>query len=306
MDLAKFLRDVPDFPKPGILFKDITPLLAAPAAMHEAIERLARFDFGRVDKVAAIESRGFLFGAPLAMRLGVGFVPVRKPGKLPWKTNRVEYTLEYGKDAVEIHQDAVQREERVLLVDDLLATGGTMGAGMGLGLGVGGLYPFLGALLCRLRSSTFRAGQMHTGFFAHQILRANLFVQVFYFLGARQHARLFGVLRVKINVVQAYRMALGDENLLAGLQLAARGHGLVQAVGGETSGEPIRQQATHARIVELEVVKQAGQFVLGLSCGFNTRSVEAQFGHWYVCGKGLDAVNARHFKGGQTLAQGCF
>jgi adenine phosphoribosyltransferase len=128
MDLTKYLRDVPDFPKPGILFKDITPLLASPPAMAETIARFAKLDFGRIDKVAAIESRGFLFGVPLAMKLGVGFVPVRKPGKLPWKTNRVEYSLEYGKDAVEIHQDAVRVGERVLLVDDLLATGGTMGA----------------------------------------------------------------------------------------------------------------------------------------------------------------------------------
>jgi len=128
MDLAAFLRDVPDFPKPGILFKDITPLLADPAAMVTAIDRLAAMDFGVVHKVAAIESRGFLFGVPLAMRLGTGFVPVRKPGKLPWKTSRVEYVLEYGTDAVEVHQDAVRAGERVLLVDDLLATGGTMGA----------------------------------------------------------------------------------------------------------------------------------------------------------------------------------
>ncbi len=128
MDLSQFLRDVPDFPKPGILFKDITPLLASPPAMQAAIDQLAAIDAGRVDKVAAIESRGFLFGVPLAMRLGVGFVPVRKPGKLPWKTSRVEYVLEYGTDAVEIHQDAVLPGERVLLVDDLLATGGTMGA----------------------------------------------------------------------------------------------------------------------------------------------------------------------------------
>jgi adenine phosphoribosyltransferase len=128
MDLSRFLRDVPDFPKPGILFKDITPLLASPTAMEAAVERFAALDFGRVDKVAAIESRGFLFGAPLAMRLGVGFVPVRKPGKLPWKTNRVSYSLEYGTDAVEMHQDAIHYGERVLIVDDLLATGGTMGA----------------------------------------------------------------------------------------------------------------------------------------------------------------------------------
>lgn len=128
MDLSTYLRDVPDFPKPGILFKDITPLLANHAAMRAAIERLAAFDFGVVDKVAAIESRGFLFGVPLAQQLGIGFVPIRKPGKLPWKTNRVEYVLEYGTDAVEMHQDAVLPGERILLVDDLLATGGTMGA----------------------------------------------------------------------------------------------------------------------------------------------------------------------------------
>jgi adenine phosphoribosyltransferase len=128
MDLAKFLRDVPDFPKPGILFKDITPLLASPAAMQTAIDRMAAMSVGRVDRVAAIESRGFLFGVPVALRLGVGFVPIRKPGKLPWKTNRVEYVLEYGTDAVEIHQDALAKGERVLLIDDLLATGGTMAA----------------------------------------------------------------------------------------------------------------------------------------------------------------------------------
>jgi adenine phosphoribosyltransferase len=139
MDLALFLRDVPDFPKPGILFKDITPLLADPGAMTTAIDRLAAMDFGKVDKVAAVESRGFLFGVPLAMRLGVGFVPVRKPGKLPWKTSRVEYVLEYGTDAVEIHQDALQPGERVLLVDDLLATGGTMGAACELVQACGGV-----------------------------------------------------------------------------------------------------------------------------------------------------------------------
>ncbi|MGC6488651.1 MAG: adenine phosphoribosyltransferase [Planctomycetota bacterium] len=128
MDLAAYLRDVPDFPKPGILFKDITPMLAAPEAMTAATEQLAGLEFGAIDKVAGIESRGFLFGVPLAMKLGIGFVPIRKPGKLPWKTHRVEYELEYGTDAVEIHQDAVQPGERVLIVDDLLATGGTMAA----------------------------------------------------------------------------------------------------------------------------------------------------------------------------------
>ena len=139
MDLNAFLRDVPDFPKPGILFKDITPLLADPRAMKETIARLAALDFGPVQRIAAIESRGFLFGVPLAMQLGVGFVPVRKPGKLPWKTNRVEYMLEYGTDAVEIHQDAIRPGERVLIVDDLLATGGTMGAACQLVQACGGV-----------------------------------------------------------------------------------------------------------------------------------------------------------------------
>lgn len=128
MDLAEFLRDVPDYPKPGILFKDITPLLASPAALAAAVDRLAALEVGAVDVVAGVESRGFLFGVPLALRLGVGFVPIRKPGKLPWKTNRIEYVLEYGTDAVEIHQDAVLPGQRVLMVDDLLATGGTMHA----------------------------------------------------------------------------------------------------------------------------------------------------------------------------------
>ena len=132
MDLGKFLRDVPDFPKPGILFKDITPLLGNAAAMQETIARLGALPFGKVDLIAAIESRGFLFGAPLAVQLGLGFVPIRKPGKLPWRTNRIEYALEYGSDAVEIHQDAVPKGQRVLVVDDLLATGGTMAAAIAL------------------------------------------------------------------------------------------------------------------------------------------------------------------------------
>ena len=132
MDLASFLRDVPDFPKPGILFKDITPLLASPEAMQAATDQFAALDFGKVDKVAGIESRGFLFGVPLAMQLGIGFVPIRKPGKLPCKTKRVEYELEYGSDAIEVHEDSFAAGERVLIVDDLLATGGTMAAATAL------------------------------------------------------------------------------------------------------------------------------------------------------------------------------
>lgn len=123
------IRDVPDFPKPGILFKDITPVLKNAVAMHSVIEFMAeRAAQQRVTLVAGPEARGFLFGMPLAMRLGVGFVPIRKPGKLPWKTRSLSYALEYGTDSVQVHEDAAGRGDRVLLVDDLLATGGTMAA----------------------------------------------------------------------------------------------------------------------------------------------------------------------------------
>jgi len=139
MDLARYLRDVPDFPKPGILFKDISPLLGDAEALRTTIARLAGIAWGKIDKVAAIESRGFLFGAPLAIELCTGFVPIRKPGKLPWRTNRVEYVLEYGTDAVEMHADALQPGTRVLLVDDVLATGGTMAAAARLVETAGGI-----------------------------------------------------------------------------------------------------------------------------------------------------------------------
>jgi adenine phosphoribosyltransferase len=120
------IRDVPDFPQPGILFKDITPVLAEGALLREVVERIAE-EFGRagIQRIAGIESRGFILGAPLAVRLGVGFTPIRKPGKLPYETRRVDYALEYGTDALEAHVDAVQPGDRVLLVDDVLATGGT-------------------------------------------------------------------------------------------------------------------------------------------------------------------------------------
>lgn len=129
MDLRSYIRDVPDFPKPGILFKDITPLLKSPEALDFAIERLAEpFRNDRITMVAAIESRGFIFGSCVARALGAGFVPIRKPGKLPWTTRRNEYQLEYGSDALEIHNDAVNEHDRVLLIDDVLATGGTAAA----------------------------------------------------------------------------------------------------------------------------------------------------------------------------------
>ncbi len=127
MDALKTLiRQVPDFPKPGILFYDITTLLADGAGLRQAIDCLADpYRDAGIDLVVGIESRGFIFGAAVADRLGVGFVPVRKPGKLPSTTVRVEYELEYGTDALEMHADAVASGQRVLVVDDLLATGGT-------------------------------------------------------------------------------------------------------------------------------------------------------------------------------------
>ena len=129
VDLRSLIRDVPDFPKPGILFKDITPLLQDSEALREAIERLTgHFRKRGVSKVIGIESRGYIFAPAIAAALGAGFVPVRKPGKLPWKTVSEEYVLEYGKDRLEIHIDALARGEKALIVDDLLATGGTAAA----------------------------------------------------------------------------------------------------------------------------------------------------------------------------------
>jgi adenine phosphoribosyltransferase len=133
------LRDVPDFPKPGILFKDITPLLADPRALHITLDLLAqRFIGEHVDVVVGVESRGFIFGGALAARLNASFVPVRKPGKLPWKTDRVAYALEYGEAELHMHVDSIQRGARVVVVDDLLATGGTASAAAELARRQGG------------------------------------------------------------------------------------------------------------------------------------------------------------------------
>jgi len=138
IDLRSLIRDVPDFPKAGILFRDVTPLLGSGPAFRACIRQLCeRLAPARPQAIAGIESRGFLFGAPVAAELGVGFVPIRKPGKLPWKTRKESYALEYGTDAIEVHADALASGTRVALVDDLLATGGTAGAAIKLLRGLG-------------------------------------------------------------------------------------------------------------------------------------------------------------------------
>lgn len=129
IDLRPYVRDVPDFPTPGILFRDITPLLADPAAFGAAVEAMSEpFRGSGAEKVVGIEARGFMFGAAIARALGLGFVPARKPGKLPGATERISYGLEYGSDGLEIHADALSRGQAVLIVDDVLATGGTAAA----------------------------------------------------------------------------------------------------------------------------------------------------------------------------------
>lgn len=139
-DLADRIRDIPNFPKPGILFKDITTLLADADAFRRTVRALAdRYRDRNIERVVAIEARGFIFGAALAYELGVGFVPVRKPKKLPYKTRSASYELEYGTDTLEIHEDAVSPGQRVVIVDDLLATGGTVRAVAGLVRDMGGV-----------------------------------------------------------------------------------------------------------------------------------------------------------------------
>src|SRR5690348_9463382 len=139
-NLKKLIREIPDYPKPGILFYDLTTLLADKEGFHSLVDQLCSHYNGKqkVDVVAGIEARGFIFAPALAYRLGAGFVPVRKPKKLPWKTTSISYQLEYGTDSLEIHQDAVQSGHRVLLSDDLLATGGTAAAATGLIRQLGG------------------------------------------------------------------------------------------------------------------------------------------------------------------------
>ncbi|MEO8215858.1 MAG: adenine phosphoribosyltransferase [Acidobacteriota bacterium] len=137
-ELESLIRDVPDFPKPGIVFKDITPLLRAPEAFETTLTLLGQpFRNRGITAIAAIESRGFIFGACLARELECAFIPIRKPGKLPWTTRRHEYVLEYGSDSLEIHDDALSPADRVVVVDDLLATGGTASAAITLVRGFG-------------------------------------------------------------------------------------------------------------------------------------------------------------------------
>ncbi len=148
--LKEHIRDIPDFPQPGVSFKDITPLLADQDAFTAAVDALAerlRPGSGGVDKVMGIEARGFILAAPVAYRLGAGFVPVRKAGKLPWTVEKEEYVLEYGSDLLEVHGDAVQAGESVLIIDDVLATGGTAAATVRLAERLGGRVLGLGFVL---------------------------------------------------------------------------------------------------------------------------------------------------------------
>ncbi len=139
MDFKAYIRDIPDWPKPGVIFKDITPLVRDAAAFKAAVDALAaRYRPQKVDLVVSVEARGFIFGGALAYVLGAGFVPARKPGKLPWTKIRAEYSLEYGTDAIEMHQDAIAKGQRVLVFDDVLATGGTIAATIQLVTALGG------------------------------------------------------------------------------------------------------------------------------------------------------------------------
>lgn len=147
-DLKKLIREVPDFPKPGILFYDITTVLKDPVGLHRAVDALADHYVGRkIDCVVGIEARGFIFAPMVAYRLNAGFVPVRKPKKLPAEVARAEYSLEYGKDALEIHRDAITKDQQVLIIDDLLATGGTAAAVANLVESLGGKIAGIGFLI---------------------------------------------------------------------------------------------------------------------------------------------------------------
>jgi adenine phosphoribosyltransferase len=169
LDLRAFIRDIPDFPKPGIVFRDITPLMADAGALDEAVRRLAEVARPlRPDVVVAAEARGFLLGAALARELGAGFVLARKPGKLPYETVRAEYMLEYGTDALEVHSDAMAHGARVLVHDDLLATGGTAKALCELAEQLGGVVVGCGFLI---ELAFLRGRERLKGYDVHALLR---------------------------------------------------------------------------------------------------------------------------------------
>ena len=168
-DLKKLIREVPDFPKPGILFYDITTLLKDPVGLHRAVDALANHYVGRkVDRVIGIEARGFIFAPMVAYRLNAGFVPVRKPRKLPAAVARASYNLEYGEDALEIHRDAVAAGQEVLVVDDLLATGGTARAVAGMVESLGGKVAGLGFLI---ELAFLKGREKLAGYDLHSVLK---------------------------------------------------------------------------------------------------------------------------------------
>ena len=146
--ITRLVRDIPDYPEPGVTFRDITPLLGDAEGFNNAVTELVhRFDDVPVDRVLGMEARGFIVAAPVAYRIGAGFIPVRKAGKLPWAVVREEYQLEYGKDKLEIHRDAIHPGERILIIDDVLATGGTAEATCRLVEALGGVVAGLGFLI---------------------------------------------------------------------------------------------------------------------------------------------------------------
>ncbi len=148
MQLKSYIRDIPDFPEPGILFRDITPLLQNTGAFASAVDQLGgHFDSSVFDVIVAVESRGFLFGAPIAYQMGKPLVPVRKPGKLPFATHSMDYELEYGSNTMEIHVDGISPGQRVLILDDLLATGGTLAATARLVETAGGVVAGIGVVI---------------------------------------------------------------------------------------------------------------------------------------------------------------
>jgi adenine phosphoribosyltransferase len=166
VDLKAFIRDVPDFPVEGVIFKDITPLLRSPEAFGHAVDRLEAYCRSRQpDVIVAIEARGYVLASPVALRLGAAFVPARKPGKLPWRTIREEYQLEYGMAALEMHEDAIAPGQRVVIVDDVIATGGTLKATRRLVERLGGTVVGI-ACLVELTFLNGRSALEGTDFFA--------------------------------------------------------------------------------------------------------------------------------------------